>query len=43
MLAAWEYAPNVVRKSSFVTAMAGVLGLTDEQIDDLFIEAAKIK
>ncbi|MFN8994310.1 MAG: hypothetical protein ACK5X3_11705 [Pseudomonadota bacterium] len=40
---AWEYAPNVVRRSAFVNAMAGALGLTDEQIDNLFIEGAKIR
>lgn len=40
---AWEYAPNVVRRSAFVSAMAGALGLTDDQIDNLFIEGAKIK
>lgn len=40
---AWEYAPNVVRRSAFVSAMAGALGLTDEHIDNLFIEGAKIK
>lgn len=40
---AWEYAPNVVRRSAFVAAMAGALELTDEQIDALFIEGAKIK
>lgn len=40
---AWEYAPNVVRRSAFVNAMAAALGLTDTQIDGLFIEAAKIK
>lgn len=40
---AWEYAPHVVRNSAFVSAMAGALGLTDEQIDNLFIEGAKIR
>jgi hypothetical protein len=40
---AWEYAPNVVRRSAFVSAMASALGLTDDQIDNLFIEGAKIK
>lgn len=40
---AWEYAPNVVRNSAFVSAMADTLGLTDEQIDNLFIEGAKIR
>ena len=40
---AWEYAPHVVRNLAFVSAMAGALGLTDEQIDNLFIEGAKIR
>lgn len=40
---AWEYAPNVVRKSNFVLAMAGALGLDDATLDNLFIEGAKIK
>lgn len=38
----WEYAPNIVRNSPFVTAMAGALGLTDQQLDDLFRAAAAI-
>ena len=40
---AWEYAPNVVRRSIFVTSMAVALGLSDATIDNLFIEGAKIK
>ncbi len=40
---AWEYAPNVVRRSIFVTSMAVALGLSDATIDSLFIEGAKIK
>ncbi len=40
---AWEKAPNVVRRSAFVSAMAGALGLDDTTIDNLFIEGAKIK
>jgi hypothetical protein len=40
---AWEYAPNVVRRSNFVTAMAAALGLDDATLDSLFIEGAKIK
>jgi hypothetical protein len=40
---AWEYAPNVVRRSDFVTIMAGVLGFDDATLDNLFIEGAKIK
>jgi hypothetical protein len=43
MLHAWEYAPNVVRRSAFVTAMASVLGFDDATLDNLFIEGAKIK
>lgn len=40
---AWEYAPNVVRKSAFVTALSAPLGLTESMLDQLFIEGAKIK
>ena len=40
---AWEKAPNVVRRSAFVSAMAAALGLDDATIDNLFIEGAKIK
>lgn len=40
---AWEYAPNVLRNSAFVMAMAGALGLDDAALDNLFIEGAKIK
>ena len=40
---AWEYAPNVVRSSSFVATMASALGLDDDTIDTLFIEGSKIK
>jgi hypothetical protein len=40
---AWEYAPNVVRRSVFVTSMATVLNIDDATIDNLFIEGAKIK
>ncbi len=40
---AWEYAPNVVRRSSFVLAMAGALHLSDQLLDDLFIQGAQIK
>lgn len=40
---AWEYAPNVVRRSNFVLAMASAIGLSEDQLDTLFIEGAKIK
>ena len=43
MLHAWEYAPNVVRRSTFVAAMASVLEIDDATLDNLFIEGAKIK
>lgn len=32
----WEYSATVERKSQWVTALAPALGLTDEQMDDLF-------
>jgi hypothetical protein len=40
---AWEHAPNVVRRSSFVSEMAASLGFSEAQIDSLFIEGSKIK
>jgi hypothetical protein len=40
---AWEYAPNVVRRSTFVATMATALGLTDAQLDAMFIAGALIK
>lgn len=43
MLHAWEYAPNVARRSNFVLAMAAALGLDDATLDNLFIEGAKIR
>jgi hypothetical protein len=43
MLHAWEYAPNVVRRSIFVTSMASILELDDASLDYLFIEGAKIR
>ena len=43
MLHAWEYAPNVVRNSIFVTEMASTLEIDDATLDNLFIEGAKIK
>jgi hypothetical protein len=40
---AWEYAPNVVRQSAFVSAMAAAINLDNAAIDNLFIEGAKIR
>jgi hypothetical protein len=40
---AWEYAPNVVRQSAFVLAMAAAINLDNAAIDNLFIEGAKIR
>lgn len=41
-LIAWEYATEVRRDSPMVQAMAQQLGLTDEQVDDLFRQASAI-
>lgn len=38
----WADAPNIVRNSPFIAAIAPSLGLTDEQIDALFIAAKRI-
>ena len=40
---AWEYANLVYRNSEFVLNLGQQLGLTDEQIDNLFIEANKLQ
>ena len=38
----WEYTQEVQRASGLVLAMATALGMTDAQIDALFIAAAKL-
>ena len=38
----WEYASTVERMSPWMSAMGAALGLTEEQLDDLFILAASI-
>lgn len=38
----WEYAATVVRTSAWVGELAKALGLTDEALDRLFVEAAKL-
>lgn len=35
----WEYALGIERNSPLVTALSSQLGLTDEQVDNLFIAA----
>lgn len=40
---AWNYATEVRRDSPFIEAMGSQLGLSNTQIDNLFIEAAKVK
>lgn len=40
---AFEYAPNVVRKSVFLLAMASAMNVNDSTLDEIFIEGAKIK
>jgi hypothetical protein len=39
---AWEYATVVQRNSPFIVSLGSLLGLTEQQIDDLFIAAAQI-
>lgn len=39
---AWEYATTVRRQSAFIATLGPLLGLTDEQIDNLFRLAASI-
>jgi hypothetical protein len=39
---AWEYAIEVRRDDPFIALMAGQLGLTDAQVDDLFRLAATL-
>jgi hypothetical protein len=36
---AWEYATYIERTSPFIQALAPALGLTEQQIDELFIAA----
>lgn len=38
----WEYAQDVARYSPLVKSIASELPLTEEQIDNLFVEAAKL-
>lgn len=38
----WDYAAEVQRSSGLVPAMAAALGMTNEQIDALFIDAKKL-
>ena len=39
---AWDYRPTWERQSPFVEMMAGILGLSAEQADQLFITAAAL-
>lgn len=38
----WEYASTVKRTSQLVSGIAAILGLTSEQLDELFIAASQI-
>lgn len=38
----WEYASDVGRNAALVQALSGALGLTDEQLDGLFVVAATL-
>lgn len=42
-LIAWEYAPTVSRSGALVLSLAGVFGLDDKQLDELFAAAEKIQ
>jgi hypothetical protein len=39
---AWEYRPTVERNSPFVAYVAQVIPLTEAQVDQLFIDGAKL-
>lgn len=39
---AWEYATTWERNSAFIAALAPGLGLTEQQVDDLFVAAANL-
>ena len=39
---AWDYRPTWERQSPFVAMMVGILGLDDEQTNQLFIDAAQL-
>lgn len=41
--AAWEYAADVGRESPLVVALAKALGLTEAQLDQLFVSASSLK
>lgn len=40
---AWEYAQVVERHSTFTLSLATALGLTSNQVDDLFIAASQVQ
>lgn len=41
-LISWEYATTVERDSPLIATIGGALGMTDQQIDDLFTAAAAL-
>jgi len=38
----WEYSLDIQRNHEHIVTMGGALGLTETQLDDLFIEGAKL-
>ena len=38
----WEYANEVYRQSPLIESVKGAMSLTDEQIDNMFLEASKL-
>lgn len=42
MAIAWEYATTIERNSPFIVQLGTAIGLTSQQIDDLFVTAASV-
>jgi hypothetical protein len=40
--AAWQFNADLARNSNAVTQLSSILGLTKEQVDELFIQASKL-
>ena len=42
IITAWEYATNFYRNNPMIVTMGNLLGLTSEQVDEIFIKASKL-
>ena len=38
----WEYAADIYRNNGFIDTLGAALGLSDAQLDDLFLQASKL-